>query len=160
MNTTIRSWDDVNRVLADLAGLHRDVKTFTVERDEAIDTAKQLYTRKVEPVEKQIGELEEALERFTATHQGELDGRSKELTHGRVGFLLVTALRIGSRNVKSAVAWLLSAKKTEYLHVEHKLNKEALRDASSAVLKAIKAKVSTDDRFWYEVDGERHSVED
>lgn len=160
MNTTIRSWDDVNRSLADLGGLHRDLKTFTVERDEAIERAKDTYSRKATPVESQIAAVEESLERFVTAHQADLDGRSKELHHGRVGLLLVADIfRIASKNVKSAIAWLLAAKKLDYLHVEHKLNKETLREAPDTVLRAIKAKVVSEDRCWYEVDGERHAVE-
>ncbi len=159
MPSTIRSWEDVNRVLADLGGLHRDLKTFTVERDEAIERAKDAYSRKASPVEEQIGALEEALERFVTSHQADLDGRSKELHHGRVGLLLVSNIfRIASKHVKGAVAWLLAAKKLDYLHVEHKLNKETLSEAPDIVLRAIKAKVVSEDRCWYEVDGERHAV--
>ncbi len=156
---TIRSWDDVNRTLGALAVLHRDLTTFGTERDEAIQRAKTAYVDKAKPVEALIGELEDALRRFVVGHQGELDGRSRKLEHGRVGLLLVTALKIGSRNVKGAVAWLVENGKRKFLHVKHELNREALREAPDDVLRAIKARVEDDDQFWYEVDGERHAVE-
>jgi phage host-nuclease inhibitor protein Gam len=93
-------------------------------------------------------------------HAEELVGRSRKLTHGTVAYRWTELLSIAPRRVKGAIEWLLAAKKVKYLHVEHKLNKEALREAPADVLTAIGARVRREERFRYEVDGGSYLVED
>lgn len=154
----ISTWDEADLALSQLGALHRSVTARETERDAQIAAAKETCRKAVEPIGHQIEDLEVELNRFVLAHQDELDGRSRTLTHGRAGFLLVKSIHI--RNVKNAIAWLLEAKKLAFLHVKHELNKDALRSAPADVLRAIKGKVKERDQFWYEVDGARHAVED
>lgn len=154
----IADWNDADEVLGRLAQLHRDVAVLERWRDEASAKAKDEYATRAKPLGEEIEQLEGRLRHFVVEHQEDLEGRSKKLERGRCGLLLVKALHV--RNIKRAVAWLLDAKKLQFLHVKHELNKEALRDAPAEVLKACNAKVRDRDQFWYEVDAVRHAVED
>lgn len=156
--TKIRDWNDADEVLGRLAQLHRDVAVAGTWRDQAIQKAKDEHAHRVKPLVEEIEQREAELHRFVLEHQEDLEGRSRKLERGRCGLLLVKALHV--RNIKRAVAWLLDAKKLQFLHVKHELHKEALRDAPADVLKACGVKVRDRDQFWYEVDGTRHAVED
>jgi phage host-nuclease inhibitor protein Gam len=153
----INDWNDADQVLGVLASLRRDRTALAATRDEAIHKAKDQYVRAAQPLDERIESLEAELHRFTLAHQDELEGRSRKLEHGRLGFLLVHELRV--RSVKRAIAWLIEAKKMAYVRVKHELNREALYDAPNDVKQAIGARVKSFDEFWYEVDGERHAVE-
>jgi phage host-nuclease inhibitor protein Gam len=154
----INDWTNADAALARLGQLRRQVSALALTRDEIIQQAKEQYNRQAAPVLEQLEQGEETLQRFVLSNQADLEGRSRKLTHGRLGFLLAHKLSI--RNVKKALAWLLEAGKVKYLRVEHELNKEALAEAPDDVLRAIGAKVKTRDLFWYEVDGERYTVKD
>jgi phage host-nuclease inhibitor protein Gam len=154
----IGDWHDAEQALARLGQLHRDVKALEVARDEAIQQAKHAFNLKAAPLDGEIERLAAALQGFALEHQDELEGRSRKLDHGRLGFLLVREVVI--RSLKKAIAWLLEARKVQYLRVKHELNKETLREAAPEILKACGARIRTRDEFWYEVDGERHAVKD
>jgi phage host-nuclease inhibitor protein Gam len=154
----ISDWSDADVALAHLAERRRILAKFATERDEAISKARDVYLKRVRPWEDEIEALESELHRFALDAQGDLDGRSKTLTHGRLGFHLARELAV--RSVKKAIDWLVESKKWAYLRVRHELNKEALRDADPDILKACGAKLKPHDQFWYEIDDARHVVED
>ncbi len=152
----ILDWNDADGVLAQLAALHRQCTVLEASRDEVIQQARDHYKASVTPIEDQIERLEAELHRFTLTHQEELDGRSKKLEHGRLGFRLVKKLIV--RKIETAVNWLLETKRMKYLRVDYELNKEALAEAPDDVLRACGARVKPRDQFFYEIDGEHHAV--
>jgi phage host-nuclease inhibitor protein Gam len=154
----LHDWTEADQALGRLAELRRELTTCATWRGEAIAKAKAEYLKRAEPFETELDPLEAELKRFTLTHRDELEGRSRALTHGRLGFLLVWDLRV--RSLKKAVAWLVEAKKWAYLRVKHELNKEALWEAPDDVLKACGMKKRSRDEFWYEVDGQRVAVEE
>lgn len=157
---TITAWDDANEALAQPASHHREVADHRRQRDEAMQTAKDLCVKGCQPLEETIEDLEAELKRYTLAHQDELEGRSRTLAHGRVGLFLVKRLAIGSRRVKGAIDWLVNARKLDYLHTKYALNKDALQKAPATVLRAIGARVAERDQFFYEVDNERYAVEE
>jgi phage host-nuclease inhibitor protein Gam len=154
----ISDWTDANEQLAHLGQIRRQIAALALTRDDILQEAKQQYVRQTAPLFEQLERAEEALQRFVLTNQVDLEGRSRKLAHGRLGFLSASKLKV--RNVKKAIAWLLEAGKLPYLRVEHELNKEALAEAPDEVLRACGAKVKARDLFWYEVDGERYTVKD
>jgi len=154
----IHSWEDADQALAELAAFRRNIAAYTAARDEDIQKAKSRYASLATPVYEHIERLEDELHRFLLSHQEDLDGRSRKLNHGRVGFLLVKHLTV--RNVKKAIDWLRETKKVQYLRVTYRLNKEALREAPDEVLRACGARVKPRDEAWYEVDGQRFAIKD
>jgi phage host-nuclease inhibitor protein Gam len=156
----ITDWNDVNQALARLAELHRDFAALETRRDQLIDEAKAEFLRDGGKLLPEITELGERVKGFVDAHPQDLDGRSKKLEHGIVAYRWASKLSIASRRVKSAVEWLLENKKAKYLHVEHKLNKEALREAPADVLKAIGARVTRNESFRYEITEGSFVVED
>jgi len=157
----IADWNDVNQALARLGGLHRDLAALEVARDQAIDEAKRAFGEDGEPIVEALTALGAQVKRFVDAHREELGGaRSKKLEHGTVAYRWTTKLAIAGRRVKTAIAWLLENKKAKYLHVEHKLHREALRDAPAEILKAIGARVTHIEQFRYEVDDASYVVED
>jgi phage host-nuclease inhibitor protein Gam len=153
----ITTWEEADQVLANLALGRRQLETLAIARDDQVQRAKADCDRQGAPILDRIAALEAELHRFALTHQEDLAGRSKQLTFGRVGFLLVH--EVGIRSVKKAIAWLVESKRWAYLRVKHELNKETLRDAPPEVLKACGARVRSRDQFWYEIDDQRVAVE-
>lgn len=150
----VMSWDDADRVLAELAAQHRDLAVLTVWRDEQVQKARDEYARLEAPIKARIEALEDELHRWTLTHQDELDTRSRTLTHGRVGLRLVQDLVV--RNAKRAIDWLLEHKQAVYVRVKYELNKELLQqEAEDTLLKACGIRRRSRDVWFYEVDGAR-----
>jgi len=90
-----------------------------------------------------------SLEEFASSREEELDGRSKKLTHGTVGFRRTT--KIVLRNKAATVLRKLRARRLDdCIRVKETVNKEALAAYDDEVLRDVGARRKVEDRFYAE----------
>jgi phage host-nuclease inhibitor protein Gam len=129
----IKSWDDVDMALAQIAA-HK----------EAIAAAKGLVDERRE----KIGELEPRIEAFVREHEDELQERGKSLPHGRVW--LRQATRLVARSWARVLERLLEVGLDSLVRVKQEPDKDALTREPDEFLEKIGVKRKTEDAFGYE----------
>ena len=130
----IRSWEDADQALAEIAARKEDIAICRARADEEKGA---------------IGELEERLEAWVRDNEEDLQEKSKALPHGKVWLRWST--RLTARSWAKVLENLLMGKHLQYLRVEHEVNKEALNETGAAFLLQIGVRRKSGDAFGYEV---------
>ena len=132
----IRSWDDVNEALAQIARLNGDIAQAKADADDAKEA---------------IGELEPAIEAYVRENEAELLERTRALDHGRVWLRKATRLKlIGRYTWKKVLDALVADKRRSLIRTKPEVDKEAIDQLSDEQLSELRVKRETRDVFGYE----------
>jgi phage host-nuclease inhibitor protein Gam len=145
----ITGWDDVDKVLLEIAELERRIAERKAEAERIVETTKAAAAAALEPLTRMHKDLLTYLEAFVREHESEMTGRSRALVHGRVWLRRVTVLT--ARSWQRALDWLLDNKRMDYVRVKYEVNKEALESAPERTLQACGVRWKTKDAFGYEL---------
>lgn len=129
----IKSWDDVDMALAQIA-----------THQEAIAACKA----SVDERRAKIAELEPRIEAFVREREDELQERSKSLPHGRVWMRQAT--RLVAKSWAKVVDKLFGTAYEQCIRTKYEADKERLAELDDAVLKTFGVKRETSDAFGYE----------
>lgn len=148
--TTLESWDEVDRCLAEIARIDRELGLLEAAQAEQIDAIKASTKAAAEPLaNKKLG-LELAIKDYAEANRAEfVKVKSKELTFGSVGF------RLSSRVVIKRVADTLQALKdlglTGCIRTKEECDKDAMKNLPLETLHAVGAALKQEDAFGYEI---------
>lgn len=145
----IKDWEQADGVLAELSALDRGIDAHETQAANRMARAKIDMVASCEPLLQRREKLEEALERFVRDREDEMDGRSRQLNHGRVWLRKVSA--VTARSWKRVLDWLIANRKHDYVRTKYEVNKETLRDAPPELVKACGAKIKDEDHFGYDL---------
>lgn len=148
--TTLQSWDEVDRCLAEIAAIDRDLALLEAAQAEQIDTIKAQTKAAAEPLQNKKLGLELAIKDYAEANRAEfIKVKTKELTFGTVGF------RLSSRVIIKRVADTLQALRDldlkHCIRIKEECDKEAMKNLPLETLHAVGAALKTEDAFGYEV---------
>jgi phage host-nuclease inhibitor protein Gam len=149
----IKSWEGADEALLAIGRLDRQIEQYEAELSGLIEEAKKETVAAVKPLQERKKALELQLQAFCTEHKAEMEGKSRKLNFGRVGFRLST--RVVIKHVKTCVAALLRLGLENWLEVKYTPNKERLKELDEATLGEIGVKVESGDVFGYEVDRQK-----
>jgi len=147
----LSTWEEADSVLYLIADCRQRLATIKAETESKIEAAKAEAKERAATLVKGEKALSKSLESFTKAHEGDLEGRSKRLTHGRVGFRRVTKIAL-TRTVAFVISKLRSRRMGDCIRVKESINKETLAVYGDDVLAKIGARRKTDDVFFIETD--------
>ena len=126
----LKTWDDVNEALRLIAEAQNEIAMMEAGMNVQIDTIKQAYEEKVQEYKKQIKQKELLIKEFTTDKRDQLDGKTKDLTFGKVGFRKSTKLQL-PKALDKVIAALRPAT-AEFICSREKIvfEKERLKEAS------------------------------
>lgn len=149
----LKSWDDVDIALKELASLEVKKQKAEGEMLEAINEIKEDTKAKVAPINEQIKHKIKMIELFCSKNKAEFaKKRSKELNFGKIGFRLVTSVPI-PRDKAKVEALLKSLKAyglSDCIVFEEKPNKEKLKELDDATLVKLGLEKRVKDSFRVE----------
>lgn len=132
----IKSWDDVNLALAEIAGCQAEI----VEAKARADEAKAV-----------VAELEPRIEAFVREHEDDMQERSLALDSGRVWLRKATHLEtVGRWSWRKVCDALVEAKRWTLVSTKRSVDKEALEQLTDERLAELKVKRVEEDVFGYE----------
>lgn len=148
--TTLESWDEVDRCLAEIGRIDREIGLIEAGQQESIDQIKAASKLAAEPLQNKKLGLEMAIKDYAESNRAEfLKAKTRELTFGSVGFRLSTSVVI--RRVAETVQALKDIERTDCLIVKETPNKEAMRALPLATLLSVGATLKQEDAFGYEI---------
>jgi len=147
----IADWDRADDVLLGVAECRGALARIESELASEIDAAKAAAKRKASEYSARFAAGLAALEAFTRAHQGDLDGRSKKLTHGRVGLRQVTKIAL-LHKAEFVIQRLRAKDMIDCIRRTEAVKKEALAAYDDAALAAVGAKRKTADVFFADTD--------
>lgn len=148
--TALADWDEVDRCLAEIGAIDREITLLAAAQQEGIDAIKAETKAAVEPLaNKKLG-LEMAIKDFAESRRAEfVKSRTRELTFGSTGFRLATSVVI--KRVADTLEALRDLELRECIRMKEECDKEAMKNLPLDVLHAVGATLKTEDAFWYEI---------
>ena len=156
----LKSLDDANDTIAQIAALQRHVALINLGLNEDIDALKKKAAADCEPLNADIDVLETSLARYAEYNKEELFAKKKshDLPFGTFGFRQSTRLvTLGKTTFKRVLEMLQDRDLAQYIRTKAEPDKEKLKGAGPELLKTLGCKLSVTDEFFYEV-AEQESV--
>jgi phage host-nuclease inhibitor protein Gam len=151
----LKTLDDADAALAEIAGLRRHLALVESSMNEDIDAVKKRAAEEAEPVRQQIAALEQRLLRFTDYHRDELFSGGRKtlaLAFGSLGYRASTKLKLLAKWTWDRVLQeLRDAQRYDCIRVKEEPDKEILKGLDPEYLKTLGCKVVQEDAFFYEV---------
>ena len=148
----LKDWAAVDDALRGIHEYEHALTELGLDMSRRIDAVKADYTKSAEPLQKRIKQLEGEIQEYVEAHRGDMAGKSRQLTFGRVGFRQSTRLILANTKVPQAISTLLAIGRRELVKTEQKLDREALKQQPEEVLEAVGAYLKTTDEFYYDTD--------
>ncbi len=148
--TTLQSWDEVDRCLAEIAAVDRELSLIETGQAEQIDAIKAQAKAAAEPLQaKKLG-LELAIKDYAESNRAEfVKVKTKELTFGSVGFRLSTKVVI--KRLADTLQALRDLDLKHCIRIKEECDKEAMKSLPLETLHAVGATLKQEDAFGYEV---------
>lgn len=153
--TELQSWADADRSMKKLAECALALDTIEAEMNMKINDAKEEAKRLAAPLQIVIAEQERLLQDFTEGHRAELDGKSKQLTFGQVGFRQTTSVSVPSKKLEKVLENLKKFGMENCIKVTESVNKNVLATYAAKDIAKVGASVKTTDKFFCEPDKEK-----
>lgn len=160
------SWDAVNGALTQLSRLESEVARLQGRLDGGIAKLQQRYTPEIEPLQKEIKVLGEAVLDHVDDHRADLsedgDRRSRYLAAGRVGLYLAkarlaTMSKVTWDKVLDRIGELPARLRSKLIRTKEAPDKDAIKDAiesgeiSEEQRRALGVSIIQDEKAFYEL---------
>lgn len=143
----LADWGAVDNALRDIRECQHTLAEMAVQRDRQIDSIKADYAQGALPLQNRVKALESEVKAYVDLHRAELDGKSRALNFGTVGYRVSSKLMLASSRVAEAIATL----KAELIKTTETLDREALKRQPGDILQQVGAYIRTVDEFYYDV---------
>lgn len=100
----LADWGAVDNALRDIRECQHTLAEMAVQRDRQIDSIKADYAQGALPLQNRVKALESEVKAYVDLHRAELDGKSRALNFGTVGYRVSSKLMLASSRVAEAIA--------------------------------------------------------
>lgn len=145
----LKNWEDVNEALRLIAEAQNEIAMVEAGMNVQIDAIKLTYEEKIQEYKKQIKQQELLIKEFTTDKKDQLDGKTKDLTFGRVGFRKSTKLQL-PKALEKVIATLKKKGMEDCISVKATVNKDILKQYPEEEILAVGGSLKVEDAFWYE----------
>ncbi len=145
----LKTWEDVNEALRLIAEAQNEIAMVEAGMNVQIDTIKQTYEEKIQEYKKQIKQRELLIKEFTTDKRDQLDGKTKDLTFGKVGFRKSTKLQL-PKALDKVIAALRKRGMEDCISVKETVNKDILKQYDEQRILEVGGSLKVEDAFWYE----------
>lgn len=95
----LADWGAVDNALRDIRECQHTLAEMAVQRDRQIDSIKADYAQGALPLQNRVKALESEVKAYVDLHRAELDGKSRALNFGTVGYRVSSKLMFHTKNV-------------------------------------------------------------
>lgn len=146
----LQSWADVDEALRLIAEAAGRLSRLELTANEQATAIKQAALAEGKPIRDRIAALEKMVSNFAAYHRDELQGKSRRLNFGQLGYRLSTRTVIPSGKEPEIIAALRDHGMDDCIVVTERIDREALRRYPLEDVQRCGADIKQTDRFWYE----------
>ncbi len=153
----LKNWEDVNEALRLIAEAQNEIAMVEAGMNVQIDTIKMTYEEKILEYKKQIKQQELLIKEYTTDKKDQLDGKTKDLTFGKVGFRKSTKLQL-PKALDRVIAALRKKGMDDCISVKETVNKDILKQYDEQQILDVGGSLKVEDAFWYETKQENLKV--
>lgn len=145
----LKTWDEVDDTLKLISEAENQLAILESSMNIQIDAIKEGYNEKATPYKEEIKKLEAMLKDFVTENKGDLKGKSRELTFGKVGFRFSTKVSV-PKNLEKLIKLLRKNEMDDCIIVKETVNKDVLKTYDEKDIVKVGASLKKEDTFWYE----------
>lgn len=150
----LHSWIDVDNAMHDIHEAQNTMTEIEAAKNRMIDAAKADYAKLAEPLQNRIKRLEADIREYVAAHRAEMDGKSRRMTFGTVGYRLSSKLMAPAAKLADIIRAVKQLGLTDCIKTTEQLDKDALKRLPADKLAATGAYIKQVDEFYYDIDHE------
>lgn len=148
-NPEIKNWEEVDTTLRKIREAEIEIAKITADMEKCIMDVKQKAEEDVSPLQTEIKKLELQIKEFVTLNRNELDGKSKIMTFGSVGFRHSTKLSV-PKAVDKVIKQLRKLGMGDCVNVKETVNKDILKTYDENTIMMVGCSLKKEDTFWYE----------
>lgn len=146
---TIKNWEETDDVMKKLLESQLEVEKIEAEMNKNIAEIKKSAEEQARPYKDNIKKNELLLKEFVTVHKSELDGKSRRMNFGTVGFRMSTKVVL-PKAVDAVLQNLRKFNMHDCINTKETVNKDILKTYSPDVILNVGGTLKTEDTFWYE----------
>lgn len=150
----LMSWEQVDECLKVMSDAENQISVITAEMNAAIAQIKSDAEEKAAQFKETIKQNEGKIKEFTTIRKEDLNGKSKQLTFGTVGFRQSTKLLLPS-DTAEVIVKLRENGMADCVNVKETINKDTVKSYPEEDILRIGGFLQRTDTFWYETDKDR-----
>jgi phage host-nuclease inhibitor protein Gam len=151
----LKLWEDVDTALREIAEAEISLNEIDGQMNLAINTAKEHAAKLAKPLNSRVKALEALVKSFAEAEKSEMEGKSKQLNFGRVGFRQSSSVSVPAKKADAILNNLKKFGMEDCIAVKETINKEALEKYSDDDIAKVGASRKVEDKFWLETDKEK-----
>lgn len=152
--TQLTSWEEVDKALAEIGAIDRDLALSEASQNESIDVIKAEVKVANAPRIARKEALELSIKEYCEVNRAEFAKvKTKQLTFGSVGFRLSSKVLI--KRVADTLQALKDLDLKACIRTKEEIDKDALKNLSEETLASVGAAIRTENVFGYEINRER-----
>lgn len=147
----LTSWEQVDECLQVMSDAENQLSVITADMNAAIAQAKKEAEERAAQYKEIIKQNEGKIKEFTTIRKEELNGKSRQLTFGTVGFRQSTKLLLPS-DTAEVILKLRENGMADCINVKETINKDTVKAYPEEDILKIGGYLQRSDTFWYETD--------
>lgn len=150
----LTSWEQVDECLKVMSDAENQISVIMAQMNTAIAQIKSDAEEKAVQFKETIKQNEGKIKEFTTIRKEDLNGKSKQLTFGTVGFRQSTKLLLPS-DTAEVIVKLRENGMADCVSVKETINKDTVKSYPEEDILRIGGYLQRTDTFWYETDKDR-----
>jgi phage host-nuclease inhibitor protein Gam len=151
----LSTWDEVDQALRKIGECEIGIETFEADMNREINDAKAKAEKLVKPLQTAMTVLEAQVRSFVTERKKELDGKSRALTFGTVGFRQATSITYSTKKTEEILERLKKLGMTNCIAVKESISKAALALYPDKELNKAGVTRKVEDQFFCDADREK-----
>ena len=151
----LKNWDDVDMALRLKGECELGLDTIEADMNMRINDIKQESEKLAKPLKEKIKLLEGQIKEYAEENKTDIEGRTKNLTFGKVGFRLSSSVAVPTKKLSKIIDNLRKFGMENCIKITETVNKEILETYSDKDIAKVGAARKVDDKFWCEADKEK-----
>lgn len=147
---TLKNWEQVDEALKTIAEAGHELEMLHSAMNLQVDGLKKQFDEAARPYHEKVKQNELLIKEFAAAGRAEMDGKSKKLTFGTVGFRMSTKLGL-PKDVAKVIASLRKYGMEKCITVKESVNKDILKTYEEKDILKVGGKLQKEDTFYYEL---------
>ena len=149
----LKSWDDVNRALKEIATGEIEIAKIEGDMNIKINEIKDTAERQCAPIRAAIDKLGKQLKEFAELNRPDFGkSKSRRITFGIIGFRASQSIVVKAALLQKIIDNLRKLDMTDCVKVTETVNKDVLATYPDDKIISSGATIKKDDTFWYETD--------
>lgn len=146
----LETWGQADQALKEIAEAEHELEMLHSAMNLQVDALKTQFDEAAKPYHEKIKQNELLVKEFAPASKTEMDGKSKKLTFGTVGFRMSTKLGL-PKDVAKVIANLKKYGMERCITTKESVNKDILKTYEEKDILKVGGKLQKEDTFYYEL---------